>query len=276
MDELLPKLAAFGLHVQPTKSQLLCLRGSRNVELKLGDNTLKPMSEDDTFTVLNLPVASENTEMKILQALLDKARGKFGGILHILTSKASLKQRIQVLNKVVRGTFLWVVGILFPTAALQSTLNHFQYSCVRKMMGLKRLADETWVDGEARMLRIARAMLHRLEEERWGDRAILAYWSFTGHRVRGMSQRVPSAAARVSHFRGLPWWIREQTTSLGRRHGRHFPFLMNSERRVARASGSEEWRVAAMNRQQWAGLAGVWLRQEAIPWASCRQTALCS
>ena len=276
VNELLPKLAAFGLHVQPTKSKLLCLRGARNVEIKLGEDIIKPMSEEETFTVLNLPVARENTEMKILYALLDKARGKFGGILHILTSRAPLKQRIQVLNKVVQGTFMWAVGILFPTSALQSTLNHFQYCCVRKMMGLKRLGGETWVDGEARMLRIARAMIHRLEEDRWGDRAVLAYWSFTGHRVRGLSHQCPSAAASVSHFRGLPWWSGEQATSSGRRHGRHFPFLMNGERRVARVTGSEEWRVAAMNRQQWAGFSRAWLRQEAIPWASCRQTALCS
>ena len=276
VNELLPKLAEFGLHVQPSKSKLLCLRGARNVELKLGKDILKPMPDEETFTVLNLPVARDNTEMKILRALLDKARGKFGGILRILTSKAPLKQRVQILNKVVQGTFMWVIGILFPTSALQSTLNHFQYCCVRKMMGLKRLAEETWVDGEARMLRIARAMVHRLEEDRWGDRAILAYWSFTGHRVRGLSNQSPSAAASISHFRGLPWWSGEQATSSGRRHGRHFPSVMNSERRVARAIGSEEWRVAAMNRQQWAGFSRAWLRQEAIPWASCRQTALCS
>ena len=78
---------------------------------------------------------------------------------------------------------MWVIGILFPTSALQSTLNHFQCCSVRKMMGLKRLAGETRVDGEARMLRVARAMVHRLGEDRWGDRAILSYWSFTGHRV---------------------------------------------------------------------------------------------
>ena len=83
VNELLPKLAEFGLYVQPTKSKLLCLRGARNVELKLGKDILKPMPDDETFTVLNLLVARENTEMKILYALRDKARGKFGGILRI-------------------------------------------------------------------------------------------------------------------------------------------------------------------------------------------------
>ena len=248
VDRLLPRLAEFGLHVQPTKSKLLCLRGSRHVQLNLGGEMIKPIPEDETFTILNLPISQKNTEMTILYALLDKARSKFGGIHHILTSNAPLKKRVDILNKVVKGTFAWVVGILFPSAAIQTTLNHFQYCCIRRMMGLKRLAGETWVEGEARMLRIARAMVHRLEEKRWGDCAVLAYWSFTGHRVRGLALPFPSAAARLSQFRSLQWWNQEQTRGEGRRHGRHFPFLMNSERRVARVIGSEDWQVAALNR----------------------------
>ena len=94
VDELLPKLAEFGLHVQPTKSKLLCLRGSRNVQLKLGSDVVAPMSDDETFAVLNLPISRDNTETKILHALLDRARGKFGGILRILTSSALLRKRV--------------------------------------------------------------------------------------------------------------------------------------------------------------------------------------
>ena len=274
VNELLPQLAAFGLHVQPSKSKLLCFRGVRNVKLQLGENTIEPIAEQEPFTVLNLPICRDNTEMKILHALIDKARGKFWSILPILTSKAPLKSRLGILNKVVHGVFAWVVGILFPSPIVQSALNHFHYSCVRKMMGLKRVGGENWVDGEARMLRIARLMVHRLEEQRWGDRAVVAFWNFTGHRVRGHS--LPSAAACVSHFRGLPWWNQQQRSSLGSRHGRHFPFLMNSERRVASVVGSENWRVAAMNRQQWAGLSLAWLRQEALPWTSNRQPSLCN
>ena len=35
VDQLLPKLAVFGLRVQPSKSKLLCLRGNRMVSLRL-------------------------------------------------------------------------------------------------------------------------------------------------------------------------------------------------------------------------------------------------
>ena len=276
MNELLPKLAEFGLHVQPSKSKLLCLMGSSKVKLRVGEDVVTPMSADETFTVLNLPIARDNTEMKILHSLIDKARGKFGGILHILTSSAPLKARIEVLNKVVQGTFAWTIGILFPTAAVQTTFNHFQYSCIRRMMGLKRVAKGTWVDGEAWMLRLARAMVHRMGEKRWGDCAVLAYWAFTGHRVRGAGLPFPSAAARLSDFRSLSWWNKEQSLASGRRRGRDFPFLMNGERRVARAVGSEDWRVVALNREQWAGFAQTWLQQEAVPWSSSRQVALCN
>ena len=45
---------------------------------------------------------------------------------------------------------------------------------------------------------------------------------------------------------------------------------------MARAVGAEEWRVAAFNRQQWAGYAQTWLQQEAIPWSASRQSAICN
>ena len=261
IDLLLPRLAAFGLHVQPSKSKLLCLRGPKNVKLRLGDDIIGPIADSDTFTVLNLPLSRDNSEMKVLHALIDKARGKFWSILPILTSRAPLKNRLGVLNKVVHGVFAWVVGILFPSTALQTALNHFQYCCVKKMMGLKRVAGETWMDGETRMLRLARMMVHRLQEQRWGDKAVVAFWRFTGHRVRGSSLPNPSAAAVLSHFRTLPWWEQQQRLHSGSRHGHHFPFLMNTERRVARVVGSENWRVAAQNRQHW---------------TSCRQLSLCN
>ena len=197
VNELLPKLAEFGLRVQPSKSKLLCLRGPRQVELRLGEDIVKPMSDDETFTVLNLPISRDNTEMKILHALLDKARCKFGGILHILTSSAPLRARIRVLNRVVQGTFSWVIGVLFPSTAVQAALHHFQHSCVRRMMGLKRLANETWVDGEAMMLRLARALVHRLEEK---DGGTVRSWRIGLSRGTGLEEQRCCSPRRPQNY----------------------------------------------------------------------------
>ena len=209
----------------------------------------------------------------LLEALLDKARSKVYGILHILTSSAPLSKRVDVLNTVVWGSMAWVVRIIFPTQQCQEMVNRFQYYCFR-MLGISRGAQELWIDYESRSLRMARAVVHRMGQQRWGDRHLLAFWSFTGHRVRAGLREDCSAAGSLSHFRTLGWWQQQQNKGGGRRHGRHFPMLMNCERRLARAAGDTEWRVLACNRQQWADRATDWVRQEAVPWASGRQPAL--
>ena len=84
VDRLVPLLAAYGLRVQPSKSKLLCLRGDRGVSLVVDGQRIEVLGAEDTFSVLNLPISVENTEKKILEALLDKARSKYYQILHIL------------------------------------------------------------------------------------------------------------------------------------------------------------------------------------------------
>ena len=173
-----------------------------------------------------------------------------------------------MLNTVVWGSMAWVIGIVFPTQQIQEMVNRFQCYCFRRMLGIRRGVDELWVDYESRSLRAARAMVHRMGQTRWGEKRLLAFWSFTGHRVRAGLQEGCSAAGALSHFRTLGWWQQQQRSVGGWRHGRHFPMLMNMERKLARAAGSEEWRVLAA---KWAERARDWVRQEAIPWASGRQ-----
>ena len=91
--------------------------------------------------VMNLPVGPEATETRVMEHLVDRARKKFYGILHILQTKAALGCRIKLLNTVVFGVFRWVVGALFPTPQLQGILNFFQCCCVRRMMNIGRQAN---------------------------------------------------------------------------------------------------------------------------------------
>ena len=183
--------------------------------------------------VMNLPIGRESTEVRVLEHLIDKAREKFFGILHILQAKAALGCRLKLLNTVVFGVFRWIIGALFPTPQLQSILNFFQCNCVRRMMKIGRKANELWVDIEARSLRLARAMIYKHDGKRWGDTHVAAYWEFVGHRTRGIERDCPSAANKLTWYRGLPWWQEQQQLGTGKRHGRHFPHLMNCERRVS-------------------------------------------
>ena len=274
MDKLLPKLASFGLRIQPAKCVLLCIKGSKATPLILDGMPLFPQQKDDVVYIMNLPVGPGSTEARVMEHLVDKARKKFYGILHILQTKAALSCRIRLLNTVVFGVFRWVVGALFPSPQLQGILNFFQCNCVRRMMNIGRRSDELWIDYEARTLRLARLMIHKHDGKRWGDKHVEAYWEFTGHRVRGVEREFPSAAHKLSWFRGLPWWQEEQKRDKGKRHGRHFPHLMNTERKVSRTVNTTAWREVALDRESWANHAQGWCRQETVEWSSGRQPAL--
>ena len=98
-----------------------------------------------------------------------------------------------------------------------------------------------------------------------------AYWDFTGHRVRGIPREFPSAAHKLSWYRGLPWWQEEQKKDSGKRHGRRF---LNSERRVSKVVNTTSWREVALNRGMWANHSQEWCKQNAVAWSSGRQLAL--
>ena len=274
VNHLLPVLKQFGLEINPGKCRLMCVRGPRNLSLDLNGYKLFPLEEGEPLSVMNLLVGPTATEGRIMEQLIDKARKKYYSIQHILCSKTSLVKRIAVLNKVVYGTIRWIVGVLFPSKTQQCALNHFQYQCIKRMMGLKRAEGELGVDFEVRSLRAARVMVANLGERRWGDVFLAAYWEFTGHRVRAGHREVPTEAGKLSAHRGLDWWEREQRLSQGRRHGHHFPFLMGCERRISKVVGSSSWRTAACNRQQWQGFKDAWMRSMSVEWSSGRQLSL--
>ena len=274
VDRLLPLLAEFGLVVQPTKCKLLCLRGSRRATLLLDGKPINVLPEDEVLNVMNLPLGVVCTEQNILEAMVDKARGKFYGIAHILCSNAPLSARFRVLRAVVFGAIRWSLGVLVPTPQAQQTLNFFQCNCIRRMLGIKRVATETWPDYEARSLRIARAKVYQMKWKRWGDRHLEAFWRYTGHVVREGQRHGATVAGILANFRPITWWDQQQRGSGGARHRRHFPHLMNTERKFSRVTGSLAWRVATANRSQWKALEGSWIAQESIPWSSGRQPAI--
>ena len=262
VNMLLPMLAYFGLVVQPAKCKLLCLRGSRATPLMLDGKAVYPMPENEVLSVMNLPLSIECTEHKVLEALVDKARGKFFGILHILCSNAPMMARVKVLEALV------------PTPQAQQLLNYFQYNGIRRMMGVKRKAGELWVEYESRSLRIARAKVFQMCKTRWGDKHLSAFWKYTGHLAREGQQQEASVAGKLAHFRTLSWWEIQQRGQRGVRHHRHFPFFMNTERRIAKTIGSSDWRVSTANRGQWKGFEQAWMQAEGVPWASGRQESL--
>ena len=107
-----------------------------------------------------------------------------------------------------------------------------------------------------------------------GEACAKAFWTYTGHSVRESAKPACSVAGVLSGYRGLRWWRREQESTLGVRRPTHFPQLMNAERCISEAVGTEDWRVVALNRSQWSSFLPQWLRIMAVPWTSGRQESL--
>ena len=269
---LLPRLRAFGLTLQPSKCQMMLVGGIADPEVVLDGVPLVPLPRDEPLYVMHLPVHPSVSDMDLTVFLLDKARSKFYSLLPVLSSKASLHWRLQLFDKTVLSAIKWVLGILCPAPKIQQCVNHFQFRCVRTMMGLKRRSQEAWIEFELRTIRLSRLMVWRHLKKRWGDVALELHWGYTGHRAR--QPRGGSVTSNLTWHRTLSWWTLEQSRTGGARHPRHYPAVMNSERLLSRAAGSMHWREVACRRDVWRDKKAVWLRNMSVAWSSCRQYAV--
>ena len=117
LNALLPRLRDFGLCVQPPKCKLLSTHHVAGAHLVLEGHRLLPMPKGDPIMIMNLPVGFENTEKHVLERLIERARSKFFGILHILTSSAPLAGRLRVLRTVVFGASGGWLGYCSPASS---------------------------------------------------------------------------------------------------------------------------------------------------------------
>ena len=106
LDALLPRLAAFGLFVQPPKCQLLSTRSGPDVVVTIEGMQLHPVACGERIVIMNLPVGFAATDRHVMEHLVDKARVKFHSISHILCSRVPLRYRLKLLKTVVFGSCL--------------------------------------------------------------------------------------------------------------------------------------------------------------------------
>ena len=275
-------LAEAGLELQPDKCQLMCMGETGGDALDLGGFTLRSLKGEDTLMVMNLPIYRGVSDIDFIAFVLERVRQKFFSIRDILCSQAPLSSRLRVLDKVVLGSFRWMIGSVFPTAKIQERLNGLQVGFLAIMMHLRWDGSGLFHEWEIQRRRTARSMLHLLKGNRWGDVHLTQFWAYVGHRVRNGWSCSPSAAGLLSHHRPLQWWMEQQALGpgTGQRHGgRHFPQLMNHERAIRAVCASElsegqDWRVVAVDKEKWKRLGVVFSKKHAIPWATGQQLCL--
>ena len=273
LDDLLPRLAREGLHIQPPKCQLLTFGDVQGTHLMLQGFRLVPMRTDEPLIVMNAPMHPIIGDIDLLYFQINKARRKLFSIKHILQGPGRIVSKLKLLESVIFGSFRWMIGAVFPSPKAQQALNAFQMYAVAMALNIRRRPQELWVDYKQRFHRMARVCIFTNEVTRWGTLALRAFWQYTGHRVRAADGPCPTVATMLTNFRSLPWWTVEQSRAGGLRHRRHFPFLMGVERDIA-SIATEAWREKARSRAEWRELENRWVVKFEVPWSSNRQATL--
>ena len=197
-----------------------------------------------------------------------------------MLSEAPLPRKMWLLDRVVWTSISWSVGAIFPTQSAISMLNFFQTQCICTAAKFKRRHDELYYAFRMRITRMARLFIYNSGKERWGARFIRVSWAYTGHRARSCFGSTPSIAGILTGVRPYTWWLNEQMSTVGRRHGRrHFAKLSLEGRDLTKVacSGCNEldWRIVAGDRSRWASLENKWVAMRDIPWGTGRQLSIC-
>ena len=146
---------------------------------------------------------------------------------------------------------MWCVGAILPDAHALGLVNSLQLQLVTWMLKRGQRAGEEWVQHFVRTRRESRAILHRLEVQRWSTRWLQRVWRYSRHRARAVQQEVWVPSVQLDEWRQLGWWLREQSRPQGVRHrGRFFARLMPREQQLNNAAGGD-YRIIAQNRDIW-------------------------
>ena len=273
VEQLSVAFASFGLQLNLQKCQLYAsttVSGPRCIRVH-GEQ----ITAVETLEVMGLTLKIGMSMYELASPLASRARAKFWELKHIFRAQGgSMKQRAQVMQRVVGGTALWCICCIPPDAATMTMLNSVQLQLMVWLLRFAKRRDEDWETFRARAFRGARSALHAAGVERWSTLWLRRYWAFAGHRVRSTLRQVPPISSDFENFRTLPWWSHQKSLKQGFRHrGRHFPRLSTLEQKMDRVAGSP-WRLLAYNRREWKAREAGWIEIMDVPWASGRQLSV--
>ena len=199
VEELVGHLSNFGLSLNPQKCQLYV---SKNVkdgdEIQVCDTVIKASK---VMEVMGITMYVGITIYDLISPLTSRARAKFWELRHIFRCKSGMKGRVRVLQRVVGATALWCLCSFPPDAAAMSLLNATQLQLMVWLLRFSKKECESWVEYRQRAFRGARSALCNSGVERWSTLWLRRWWSFAGHRVRGMLAPHPVISSLYEDFR---------------------------------------------------------------------------
>ena len=274
LQEWAQALLQEGLLLNPDKCKIYFspyMAGPREVRV---NETVVPVL--DVFTVMGVPFRVGACASELLASFFQRVRDKFWSLKHLLRASTPLKGRIKLLDRVIGGMVLWCLASIIPDRSALILLNSLQLQLTMWCMKVGKRTNETWLAFKQRGFRGARQVVWTCLQRRWSTSWLDRWWTFAGHRARGLDREVPGAASIMDDFRNRAWWIAEQSKPLESRlrHPRHFPKLSNLEKDMDSAAGGIPWRVVARDRVQWHACKGTRLQHMDVPWTGGRQTCI--
>ena len=272
LNGIIQGVAGWGLHVNIAKCSLyVSPRHEGTNFIKVGDAILTPQNK---FTVMGIPFRVGANSQELLQPVWQRARAKFWALRHHFKSSAPIQSRIKMLDRVVGGSAMWCICAFSPEPAALQALNLLLFQMVLWMLGLRKRANEQWVDFRRRGMRMARQLVCRSLPDRWSTQWLSRWWGFQGHVARGLDRDAPLSSSLLCHFRTLEWWTLQQSLTTGMRHSGRFHAKLHQMDRRMNAAAAQPWRVLARDREGWGARAHTWIQSQDLPWASGQQFAL--
>ena len=275
-------LQQLGLQLAAKKTAVTCTSdyvGSRQVQFRGSNIRVQP--PDEPIRVLGLHFSFDGDSTRQAKELITRLRAAFREHRELLRGRASWTNKLFALKMLVEGTISWVAGAVYWSPQDMAALNTLQLHILRDIFGLRRGADESWVDYNQRTLRYVRMWMHANGCERWSTKIRGLQFGIAGHWCRQKEddgrgiQAKAGLPARFLSWRNLGWWRNQQSISPragGLRHPRKF-YPASYERDFAETLGCD-WMCKGEDRAIWSGLKDWWLRQTDQPWCRGRQLAI--
>ena len=171
-------LATYGLVLNPKKCQLYCSKDVPKPHRVSVAGT--DLEASDHVELMGLRVAKGISPCALIQPLVARAKQKFWSLKHLLRCKTPAKGRLLLLQRVVAGCALWCISAVPPDRSAMGLLNSVQTMLIGWMLRFFKGSDETWVQFRIRVVRGARAALHRSGTVRWSTLWLQRWWITQG------------------------------------------------------------------------------------------------
>ena len=158
-------LQRYGLSLNLKKCHLYCTPACPSPHLVTVQNITLTGSEG--LEIMGLSLYQGVSMTSLVQPLMVRAQTKFWSLKHVFRCKVSAVERLRLMHKVVTTSALWCTAAFPPDKGALKAVNTQQILLVGWLLRLGKRKHEKWLTFRLRLVRSARAMLHRAGLPRW-------------------------------------------------------------------------------------------------------------